>query len=509
MRVPARDGIKRIIIIAFFFAASAVEFGTYPVASVVEFRVQAPRFATSSHKKTFLRARARERETATPSASRFGEAFGYSWTVEARASETDGRESNEVEVRATRTRGLGLTSTRMFAFTVVTRTGVSAQRMRDRLVGTNGRELPTSAQIEHSLVESTLSTAELMNIPGASGEHGDVDLVIRVRVWSNPFHVVFKDEVYDVVTILGLTTYASVLILRALSEVRDERERRRAARKVRLMRSEIAQLESVANEKVDKLRILSAIARVPFVAVFETVQIPMRVVDWTASAISDILIETGNLVLIVILLLMPPSRERAPMASSENHAKHATGSKHNRKHRQRPARSPKRRSELDLKSEHARKESMDILLKRFVIAEEEMDEERQRAAKDAIGHAQAQMRAKMKRDRIIDMRLRDSKQRESEDFTAELFANVPGLSVGTRERQTMSSSESDTHERQASWELHNRQKSLIHHMLREIDDLELPADSKTTVPIEEPVTPKSSHTKNPSFARVWNAPTGF
>jgi len=509
MRVPARDGIKRIIIIAFFFAASAVEFGTYPVASVVEFRVQAPRFATSSHKKTFLRARARERETATPSASRFGEAFGYSWTVEARASETDGRESNEVEVWATRTRGLGLTSTRMFAFTVVTRTGVSAQRMRDRLVGTNGRELPTSAQIEHSLVESTLSTAELMNIPGASGEHGDVDLVIRVRVWSNPFHVVFKDEVYDVVTILGLTTYASVLILRALSEVRDERERRRAARKVRLMRSEIAQLESVANEKVGKLRILSAIARVPFVAVFETVQIPMRVVDWTASAISDILIETGNLVLIVILLLMPPSRERAPMASSKNHAKHATGSKHNRKHRQRPARSPKRRSELDLKSEHARKESMDILLKRFVIAEEEMDEERQRAAKDAIGHAQAQMRAKMKRDRIIDMRLRDSKQRESEDFTAELFANVPGLSVGTRERQTMSSSESDTHERQASWELHNRQKSLIHHMLREIDDLELPADSKTTVPIEEPVTPKSSHTKNPSFARVWNAPTGF
>ena len=509
MRVPARDGIKRIIIIAFFFAASAVEFGTYPVASVVEFRVQAPRFATSSHKKTFLRARARERETATPSASRFGEAFGYSWTVEARASETDGRESNEVEVRATRTRGLGLTSTRMFAFTVVTRTGVSAQRMRDRLVGTNGRELPTSAQIEHSLVESTLSTAELMNIPGASGEHGDVDLVIRVRVWSNPFHVVFKDEVYDVVTILGLTTYASVLILRALSEVRDERERRRAARKVRLMRSEIAQLESVANEKVGKLRILSAIARVPFVAVFETVQIPMRVVDWTASAISDILIETGNLVLIVILLLMPPSRENAPMASSENHAKQATGSKHNRKHRQRPPRSPKRRSELDLKSEHARKESMDILLKRFVIAEEEMDEERQRAAKDAIGHAQAQMRAKMKRDRIIDMRLRDSKQRESEDFTAELFANVPGLSVGTRERQTMSSSESDTHERQASWELHNRQKSLIHHMLREIDDLELPADSKTTVPIEEPVTPKSSHTKNPSFARVWNAPTGF
>ena len=414
-----------------------------------------------------------------------------------------------MEVRATRTRGLGLTSTRMFAFTVVTRTGVSAQRMRDRLVGTNGRELPTSAQIEHSLVESTLSTAELMNIPGASGEHGDVDLVIRVRVWSNPFHVVFKDEVYDVVTILGLTTYASVLILRALSEVRDERERRRAARKVRLMRSEIAQLESVANEKVGKLRILSAIARVPFVAVFETVQIPMRVVDWTASAISDILIETGNLVLIVILLLMPPSRERAPMASSENHAKHATGSKHNRKHRQRPARSPKRRSELDLKSEHARKESMDILLKRFVIAEEEMDEERQRAAKDAIGHAQAQMRAKMKRDRIIDMRLRDSKQRESEDFTAELFANVPGLSVGTRERQTMSSSASDTHERQASWELHNRQKSLIHHMLREIDGLELPPDSKTTVPIEEPVTPKSSHTKNPSFARVWNAPTGF
>ena len=50
MRVPARDGIKRVIIIAFFFAASAVEFGTYPVASVVEFRVQAPRFPTSSHR---------------------------------------------------------------------------------------------------------------------------------------------------------------------------------------------------------------------------------------------------------------------------------------------------------------------------------------------------------------------------------------------------------------------------------------------------------------------------
>jgi hypothetical protein len=59
MRVPARDGIKRVIIIAFFFAASAVEFGTYPVASVVEFRVQAPRFPTSSHRKSFLSARAR------------------------------------------------------------------------------------------------------------------------------------------------------------------------------------------------------------------------------------------------------------------------------------------------------------------------------------------------------------------------------------------------------------------------------------------------------------------
>ena len=65
MRVPARDGIKRIIIIAFFFAASAVEFGTYPVASVVEFRVQAPRFATSSHKENLsarARARARDRD---------------------------------------------------------------------------------------------------------------------------------------------------------------------------------------------------------------------------------------------------------------------------------------------------------------------------------------------------------------------------------------------------------------------------------------------------------------
>ena len=196
MRVPARDGIKRVIIIAFFFAASAVEFGTYPVASVVEFRVQAPRFPPSSHRKSFQSARARERATATASATRFGEAFGYSWTVEARARETDGR--NEVEVRAARTRGLGLTSTRMFAFTVVTRTGVSAQSMRDRLVGTSGRELPTSAHIEQSLVESTLSTAELTKIPGASGEHGDVDLVIRVRLWSNPFHVVFKDEVYEV-----------------------------------------------------------------------------------------------------------------------------------------------------------------------------------------------------------------------------------------------------------------------------------------------------------------------
>jgi hypothetical protein len=152
---------------------------------------------------------------------------------------------------------------------------------------------------------------------------------------------------------------------------------------------------------------------------------------------------------------------------------------------------------------------MDILLRRFVVAEEDMDVERQRAAKDAIGHAEAQMRAKMKRDRIMDMRLRDSKQHEGPDFTAEIFTKVPVLPVNTHKKGPLISSTSDTHERQASWELHNRQKSLIHHMLQEIDDLELPLDSKTTVPIEEPVTPKSSLTQNPSFARVWNAPTGF
>lgn len=77
-----------------------------------------------------------------------------------------------------------------------------------------------------------MSTAELTKISGAFGEYGDVDFVICVCLWSNLFYVVFKDEVYDVVMILGLMMYVSVLILCGLFELRDERERRRAVRKV-------------------------------------------------------------------------------------------------------------------------------------------------------------------------------------------------------------------------------------------------------------------------------------
>ena len=108
-----------------------------------------------------------------------------------------------VNVRAKRVGPIGLVSTRMYTYSVNTRTGVAAQSLMTRISMGCGKELPAHTAAEQSLMSLTLPTQTLAKMPGAVGEKGTIDLVIRVKVWNNPFHVVFKDELYDLVTIIA------------------------------------------------------------------------------------------------------------------------------------------------------------------------------------------------------------------------------------------------------------------------------------------------------------------
>lgn len=529
-RGDGRAQIKRIILVAFIAIIATVEFGLYPFSSSVDFRIRAPASAPTAS-PTAHAGSARERESArsirtyflTDSASsttgvEFGEAFGYSWAVDSRAL-SDG--VTMVNVRAKKVGPIGLVSTRMFAYSVNTRTGVAAQSLMTRISMGCGKELPAHTSAEQSLMSLTLPTQTLAKMPGAVGKKGTIDLVIRVKVWNNPFHVVFKDELYDLLTSIAGASFAFVCMWRVLTEVREERERRRAARKMRFVRHEI--LHKNTTEDVDQggwLRLAYSLSGVPLSTVLDMIRIPLWALNIVADALADIIVETSSLCWIILYLLIPmkdsPSTAgESPYGVGEGHREEPE--KSHRKTKQKHTPPPRivthrRREQQSDSRDHERRDSVDISLRRLVVAQEDIDAERMRAAKEeteAREHAEAQIRAKMKRERIATTRLRDRRGfalRSNDHFTGDSFSNKTSFGGGGSEKPP-SGPLADTHGRQESLELHSRQRSLIHHMLHEIDDLDLPEDSKNTVPIEEPQSPKVVLTKSPSFSRMWDAPT--
>ncbi len=528
-RGDGRAQIKRIILVAFIAIITGVEFGLYPFSSSVDFRIRAPTSAPTSAPTAHVgRARARVSarwtRTYSPTASassqtgvEFGEAFGYSWAVDSRAL-SDG--VTMVNVRAKRVGPIGLVSTRMFTYSVNTRTGVAAQSLMTRISMGCGKELPAHTAAEQSLMSLTLPTQTLAKMPGAVGEKGTIDLVIRVKVWNNPFHVVFKDELYDLLTIIAGASFALVCTWRVLTEVREESERRRAARKMRFVRHEI--LHKDAAEDVDQggwLRLAYSLSGVPLSTALDMIRVPLWALNIVADALADIIVETSSLCWIFLYLLIsmkdaPSTAGESPYGVGEGHREEPEKSHRKTKHKHTPPRvvTHRRRVQRSDSRDHKRRDSVDISLRRLVVAQEDIDAERMRAAKEeteAREHAQAQIRAKMKRERIATTRLRDRRAfafRSNEHFTGDSFSNKSSFGGGGSDKPPHGPL-ADAHGRKESWELHSRQRSLIHHMLHEIDDLDLPEDSKNTVPIEEPRSPKVVLTKSPSFSRMWDAPT--
>ena len=218
-RGDGRAQIKRIILVAFIAIIASVEFGLYPFSSSVDFRSERPRRYPRWHpRRTPARARARERSLDTHVlvhrirvlADGRRVRRGVRVLVGCGFESAVRRRMTMVNVRAKRVGPIGLVSTRMYTYSVNTRTGVAAQSLMTRISMGCGKELPAHTAAEQSLMSLTLPTQTLAKMPGAVGEKGTIDLVIRVKVWNNPFHVVFKDELYDLLTIIAGGSFALV-----------------------------------------------------------------------------------------------------------------------------------------------------------------------------------------------------------------------------------------------------------------------------------------------------------
>jgi len=267
------------------------------------------------------------------------------------------------------------------------------------------------------------------------------------------------------------------------------------------------------------LRLAYSLCGVPLSTVLDMIRVPLWALNIVADALADIIVETGSLCWIILYLLIsmkesPSTAGQSPYGVGEGHREEPEKSHRKTKQKHTPGRivTHRRREQHSDSRDHERRDSVDISLRRLVVAQEDIDAERMRAAKEeteAREHAEAQIRAKMKRERIATTRLRDRRGfafRSNDHFTGDSFSNKTSFGGGGNEKPP-SGPLADTHGRQESLELHSRQRSLIHQMLHEIDDLDLPEDSKNTVPIEEPQSPKVVLTKSPSFSRMWGAPT--
>lgn len=514
---PARLG-KRTVSIALLFFTLALVFGFLAESKDFILRIEAK-------DSTWTKC-------ASSSISPTTNVFGYDWEVSYVDDGPHHASAPAVRVTAKKAGGGTLAlfgGMKVFAVDAfLARDGSSAMRLEQRVFRGFGKHLPNGGDTRESLVELA---APARALAANVREAPTLELVVRVRVWNNPLHVVFKDDVLEVLSIVGTTSWCLVLVLNILRALRVEASKHRAGRKRQLMRHEIAHdahAMAPASTPFSSVYLAASIASAPWRATMVMLNVPLSALDSVLETLADVLVESFNLCWIVALLLMP-ARAKADTEEQQRVAPHgaqhgAKSRKHRTKHTVNVNSPPRKRSVVSVR--HARNESEDITSKRLIVPEETIKADRQRAEREAAEarqHAEAQMRSKAKYKGIIDMRLRDSSvdvQTDSATPRGDVFANIPGLSVASRRRKPSWSAaivhadDNDaehvvSHSRQSSAELHARQNSLVHHVLHAIEDLELPPDSKTQVGVpESPKSPPSKSTLDASFTALWDAAAG-
>lgn len=392
--------------------------------------------------------------------TRCGDFIGYTWTVDAWTVDELG-ERVRLAVRAKKVGAIDLVASRMFAYAVYARTGARAQGLRERFVDASGVELPIGFESERVLETTVLGVRDLEKIPGATGENGIIDLVVRVRVWSNPFHVVFKHELFDALTTVGSLAYAFVVLWRSTNEMGHWRTKRRTMKKVRTPHK-----DDVHGELY---RLALVIARVPISTAFDAAHLPLRALNVVADATTDIIVETVSFISLAVMFLAPRTNASEEAPAPDTYDDRGKAQQHHLKASKLPRRvdraSSHKSSRNEVHARHAKRASVDVLDRRLTFSQADIDAEQRRAEREAAEareHAEAQIRAKMKRAHMRDMHVSSSRY---------------GSSLKDRDRQE-------------SLELRGRQESLIHRMLHEIDDLDIPEEKET---IDEPPTPKNQH----------------
>ena len=516
---PARLG-KRTVSIALLLYGAALVFGLLAESTDFPLRIDR-RDATWTT------------SASTPTSST-NDVFGYDWEVEYIDASAHAP-AVRVTAKKANVGSLGLVQMKVFSVGVFhALDGTSALRLDQRVFRGFGRNLPHGGETRESLVELVAPASALVESAGApSAPKGAVELVVRVHVWNNPLHVIFKDDVLEVLSIVVTTSWCLVLVLHILRALRVEASKHRAGRKLKWIKHEITHdAHAMAPAPFRNIYIASirsggaAIAAAPWQATMVMLNVPLAALDSVLETLADVLIETFNLCWILALLLMP-SKAKPEVEGQQQHVAHASShgaksKKHRAKHAGQVSSPPRKRAVVE--SRHQRKVSEDITCKRLIVPEEIIKADLQRAEREAAEarqHAEAQMRSKVKYKGIIDMRLRDSNVGKQTDapVSGDAFANIPGLSAASRRRKLSISSvraqpddageHEMSHSRQSSVELHARQNSLVHHVLHHIEDLELPPDSKTRVGIPEmPTSPELKSTLDASFNALWDAAAG-
>ena len=494
-----RASFKRIVLVFIVLCIVGTELGAHPLARSVDFRIQAPtdrgRGSVASRddlsskpsrgalRRIFQQPDASSGESSvTSTTTRCGEAFGYAWTVEAAAGASS--ERIDLAVRARKVGAMGLMPNRVFAYTVYTRTGVVAQRWRERVRGMNGIELPTQTETETALRSTTLSAQDLGAIPGVTGENGAIDLVIRVRVWSNPLHVLFKDEVSDTAAMFAVVGYMLVCSWRVASEMEHWRVKRRSARKVRLIKGDVTHKEEIHG---DWRRLARGVAYVPLKTAFDASRLPLLALNSVSAAAADILVECTSLIWIAVVLLTTARRSSATEAPARAEEQEDRGKNHSKSKHGLPRHAAHRAS-------NAHKSSTTTKLK----------DERVAGQRRKQSFATPTQRHRTEDDIIAELRIAEREAREAREHAeAMIRAHQAQMKLGSMRLRHNASSFS-THDRQESLELHKRQVSLIGRMLHDIEELDIPEDSTLAVPISEPSTPKDkTHTTSPSFSEIF------
>jgi len=425
---------------------------------------------------------------------------------------------------------LGLVRTKVFSVGVALRDGSSALRVDQRVFRGFGRELPNAGETREAIVELAAAMKDLAARGGALNAQGELELTVRVRVWNNRLHLVFKDDVLEVMSIIAVIAWFLVLAVHVLRAVRTEASKHREEKKLLRLKHEIAhESRQVATATHHVFYLLATIAAAPWRATMEVLDVPISILSAVLAIVTDVIVETFNLFW-VVTLLNTSARERVTAETYAENAPHYSANgkpppkNHRIKHGVHQSSPPRKRSTA---AHHGRKDSDDILLKRLVIPESIIEAQQRAAEKEAneaLQHAQSQIRSKAN-----SMNLRDSNLVTKADVPmladGDIFADVPGLSsaslrrrpsivfekmdVGTQSESSDFSSASLTHSRQQSAELHARQNSLVSHMLDALGELDSPPDPKSRVIVpERSASPRSHSTLDASFNVLWSDPAG-